>query len=225
MKQENKSNSFGRKRKRTVKRKSNNNSQPYNPYRVFVGQLPYKLSKEELSEHFTQHSAEPRAIRMLTDKNTNKFRGIAFLEFSNDETASKALKLHHSLLKGRVINVERTVQGKGDRNGRKEVLSEMRKNQDLRERSEIGLMIKKKITEANVGEFDFDEKSRFALKSFPLDIATKIVEDFFAEDILKMDNKDAFLMGIVKSARARLKGESTEDKSSAVKIPKHKRFE
>jgi hypothetical protein len=49
-------------------------------------------------------------------------RGIAFLEFPNATLLQQALKLHHTDLDGRIINVELTVGGGGSGIARKEKL-------------------------------------------------------------------------------------------------------
>jgi nucleolar protein 6 len=49
-------------------------------------------------------------------------RGIAFLEFPNATLLQQALKLHHTDLDGRIINVELTVGGGGSGTARKEKL-------------------------------------------------------------------------------------------------------
>ncbi|KIK10411.1 hypothetical protein PISMIDRAFT_629560 [Pisolithus microcarpus 441] len=49
----------------------------------------------------------------LTPKLTTKSKGCAFLEFQNKHALQRALKLHHSELEGRKINVELTAGGGG----------------------------------------------------------------------------------------------------------------
>lgn len=51
-------------------------------------------------------------------------RGIAFVEFTNSTLLQQALKLHHTDLDGRRINVELTVGGGGSGSARKEKLDE-----------------------------------------------------------------------------------------------------
>mmetsp|Transcript_105973 Transcript_105973/g.167292 ORF Transcript_105973/g.167292 Transcript_105973/m.167292 type:complete len:316 (+) Transcript_105973:52-999(+) len=76
---------------------------------VFVGQLPFKVDAKMLEEHFLKVGIEEVAsVRMLTDKTTNKSRGMAFVQFSSEEDVLAALQLHQSELCGRWINVERS---------------------------------------------------------------------------------------------------------------------
>lgn len=61
----------------------------------------------------------PPSIRLLTPKPSpaggkpNKSKGCAFLEFTHRNALQQALKLHQSMLDGRMINVELTAGGGG----------------------------------------------------------------------------------------------------------------
>ena len=95
---------------------------------LFVGNLPYDITEQQLREHFK--NLEPSRFRIRQDK------GIAFLEFDNDSREiqskmEKALAMHHTTLKHRKINVELTVGGGGNSENRKNKLKE--KNEKLME--------------------------------------------------------------------------------------------
>lgn len=95
---------------------------------LFVGNLPYDIKQEELAAHFK--NATPDRIRLRKEK------GIAFVEFDNDnkEIQKKmdlALRLHHSIIRKRKINVELTVGGGGNSENRTQKLKE--KNEKLLE--------------------------------------------------------------------------------------------
>lgn len=68
------------------------------------------------------------AVRLLTTKPTpkapSKSRGIAFLELPTSAELQACLKLHHSSLNGRIINVELTAGGGGKSGARKEKIRE-----------------------------------------------------------------------------------------------------
>lgn len=88
---------------------------------LFVGNLPYDIKELELSEHFK--AALPDRVRPRREK------GIAFLEFDHDtedvqKKMERALRLHHSTLRKRKINVELTVGGGGNSETRKTKLKE-----------------------------------------------------------------------------------------------------
>jgi RNA recognition motif-containing protein len=90
------------------------------PYILFIGQLSYDTTKEELFKHIQTQLVEEHKvtdqnvqIRMLQDIKTKKSRGMAFVEVKSDdpEFMYSCLKLHRTFLKGRRINVERSAGG------------------------------------------------------------------------------------------------------------------
>jgi hypothetical protein len=92
-----------------------------NPYIVFFGQLSFDTTKESLFQHIRdemhkEHKITPETvhIRLLTDAKTKKSRGMAFVELSDPETMYSCLKLHHTMLDGRRMNVERSAGGVSD---------------------------------------------------------------------------------------------------------------
>ncbi|KAI7904982.1 uncharacterized protein BX663DRAFT_501264, partial [Cokeromyces recurvatus] len=102
-----------------------------NRYIIFIGNLPYTTTKEELEIHF-KSAGEIKSIRLMTDKITKKPKGFAFMEFENAKDLNKALAFHHTLFKKRQINVELTAGGGGNKSDvRKEKLK--KKNERLAE--------------------------------------------------------------------------------------------
>jgi nucleolar protein 6 len=99
---------------------------------LFVGQLPFKCTEELIRKHFEE--AGDIQVRMLTDKKTNKFRGLAFIEVKDNKALGAALSRHHTLLHGRRINVELTAGGGGTKSTkRKEKIETMRKKQSVKQ--------------------------------------------------------------------------------------------
>ncbi|KAG2208429.1 hypothetical protein INT46_009630 [Mucor plumbeus] len=91
-------------------------------YIVFVGNLPYTTTKEDLEKHF-ESAGGIKSVRLLTDKATGKPKGFAFMEFENSKDLNKALAFHHTFFKKRQINVELTAGGGGNKSdARKEKL-------------------------------------------------------------------------------------------------------
>ena len=75
------------------------------------GNLPFTATKEEIQAHFAK--VEPIEIRLMTDKDTQKPKGFAFVEFDRFDRMETCLKKYqHSVFpdgkKGRKINVELT---------------------------------------------------------------------------------------------------------------------
>lgn len=66
-----------------------------------------------------------------TSRPTAKSKGFAFLEFNNKVGLQQALKLHHSDLEGRKINVELTAGGGGK--SEKRIAKVKERNKELHE--------------------------------------------------------------------------------------------
>jgi len=85
---------------------------------------------------FRQALGETPSVRLLTNKPKPgstmgpTSRGIAFVEFTNSTLLQQALKLHHTDLDGRRINVELTVGGGGSGSARKEKIDERKGRMD-----------------------------------------------------------------------------------------------
>jgi len=114
-------------------------------YIVFVGNMSYDVTAEDLAKHMGDTCGEIPKVRLLTKKgdpsaldklsNSKKksiakgkaqdpsapvSKGCAFVEFSNAASLQKALRFHHTMFRGRQINVELTAGGGGKSDRRKE---------------------------------------------------------------------------------------------------------
>ena len=87
-------------------------------YIVFVGNMPFTAKPSDVREHFASIPGL-QSLRMLTKK-SGESKGCAFLEFDTSDAVRKILKLHHSKMEGRRINVELTVGGGGNNDDRKQ---------------------------------------------------------------------------------------------------------
>lgn len=73
--------------------------------KLFVGNLEYTVTSDELREAFSQAGTVADAV-VITDKMSGRSRGFGFVEMSSEEEAKAAVeKLNGSDLKGRKINV------------------------------------------------------------------------------------------------------------------------
>lgn len=73
--------------------------------KLFVGNLDYTVTSDELRQHFAQSGTVNDAV-VITDKMTGRSRGFGFVEMSSEDEAKAAIeKLNQSDLKGRKINV------------------------------------------------------------------------------------------------------------------------
>ena len=172
---------------------------------LFVGQLPFHATIDHIKEHFSKHGVADAKVRLLTDKKTKKPRGIAFVEVDNSRQLVNALRVHHTRLLGRMINVERTCGGGGNNDKRKEKLSNLRKMQGKKVLKEVSLRIEEVLSlnpGTEVSVHDFDERVVEALGSFPRDIMENIVTEFVnSVNLQNITNKSAWIMGMVKRYR------------------------
>ena len=72
---------------------------------IFVGNLSYQTTQEELHAIFAQYGNVER-VNIVTDRDTGQPRGFAFIEMSDAREAETAIaQLNGSELRGRALNV------------------------------------------------------------------------------------------------------------------------
>lgn len=59
--------------------------------KLYVGNLPFNATEEQLQEWFGQLGISPSAISLIRDRFTGQSRGFAFIEIGNDEDADRAI--------------------------------------------------------------------------------------------------------------------------------------
>ena len=59
--------------------------------KLYVGNLPFSASEEQLQEWLGQLSISASAISLIRDRFTGQSRGFAFIEISSDEDADRAI--------------------------------------------------------------------------------------------------------------------------------------
>ena len=80
-----------------------------NPNKLFVGNLPWSTTQDQLQELFAQYG-EIVDIHLVTDRMSGRSRGIAFVEFATKEEAQAAIDAANGMeLEGRalLVNVAR----------------------------------------------------------------------------------------------------------------------
>lgn len=85
--------------------------------KLYVGNLPYSVTSDELQALFSQHG-EVESVNVITDRETGRARGFAFVEMQNAQAAIDAL--NGKELGGRALNVNiaRDRQDRGGGRGR-----------------------------------------------------------------------------------------------------------
>lgn len=74
-------------------------------YVLFIDNLPFDITKEQLMDHFRK-TGGVKSVRIPKEKGSGKGRGFAYMEFKDRISHGIALRLHHTTLCGRRINVE-----------------------------------------------------------------------------------------------------------------------
>ncbi|XP_053991039.1 uncharacterized protein LOC128883075 isoform X2 [Hylaeus volcanicus] len=97
-------------------------------YILFVGNLPYGITKKQLATFFK--GLDVISLRLLDSKIDKKPHGCAFVELKTSKDFTAGLKYHRQMLDGRCIRVERTVGGGGKGKSRQQKLKQV--NRKLR---------------------------------------------------------------------------------------------
>ena len=72
---------------------------------IYVGNLSFTTTEDELRQAFSQHGAVSE-VKIVTDRETGRPRGFAFVEMSNNNEAANAIKeLNFREIGGRAITV------------------------------------------------------------------------------------------------------------------------
>jgi len=75
------------------------------PTRLFVGNLPFTATENDLQDHFAQAGAVI-AVNIMQDRATGRSRGFGFVEMSSQEDATKAISMFHQKdFQGRPLTV------------------------------------------------------------------------------------------------------------------------
>ena len=76
-----------------------------NQNRLFVGNLSYQTTENDLQDYFSQ-AGVVTSVNLMMYKVTGKSRGFAFIEFATPEEASKAVEqFHNQEFQGRTLTV------------------------------------------------------------------------------------------------------------------------
>lgn len=100
-------------------------------YVLFVGNLPFNVTPEEIKKHFLTKVSEIVDIRLPKTKE-NAPRGFAYVELGNHTDYEKAISLNNSFVNGRRINVQYSGSNK------KETVAKNQKLQALQKAGKLG---------------------------------------------------------------------------------------
>ena len=74
--------------------------------KLYVGNLAFSATQADVEEIFSAYG-ELDEVRLITDRDTGRSRGFAFVTFATQQAAESALEMHGKLMKGRslVVNI------------------------------------------------------------------------------------------------------------------------
>ncbi|MEM9273317.1 MAG: RNA-binding protein [Cyanobacteria bacterium P01_F01_bin.143] len=84
---------------------------------IYVGNIPYKVTEEDLSSVFADYGTVKR-VYLPTDRETGRMRGFGFVEMANEEEEDKAIEtLNGAEWLGRELRVNKARPRENDRGG------------------------------------------------------------------------------------------------------------
>jgi RNA recognition motif-containing protein len=85
--------------------------------KLYVGNLSYDVTEDELSQLFAQ-CGQVTGVRIIKDKDTGRSKGFAFVEMADDDEASQAVsRMKGHDLKGRPLMVDEAKERTGGGGG------------------------------------------------------------------------------------------------------------
>jgi RNA recognition motif-containing protein len=82
---------------------------------IYVGNLSYDMTTEELREAFEQHG-EVESAKIITDRDTGRSKGFGFVQMPNHSEAEAAVaELNGAMLRGRTARVNEARPRSNDR--------------------------------------------------------------------------------------------------------------
>jgi cold-inducible RNA-binding protein len=83
------------------------------PSKLYVGNLAYSVTQEDLEEFFSQAGTVVSAV-VVSDKMSGQSRGFGFVEMADEESAMRAIEtLNDADLKGRRLKIDQAREGGG----------------------------------------------------------------------------------------------------------------
>lgn len=86
------------------------------PKRIYVGNLPYTATEEEVRNLFSEHG-EVTNVAMINDRETGRFRGFCFVEMGDADADAAIEALNGQDMGGRPLKVNEA-RPREDRGGR-----------------------------------------------------------------------------------------------------------
>lgn len=86
--------------------------------RLYVGNLPKELDRDELAALFTAEVGELTSTKVVTDRKTGKCRGFGFVTVETEEQADQVIaKLNGHVFKDNALKIEKALPKNKETNG------------------------------------------------------------------------------------------------------------
>ena len=82
--------------------------------KIYVGNLPWRMTSADLEELFAQHG-EVRSANVVMDRETGRSRGFGFVEMGDDGARSAIEELNETEVQSRRIRVSQARERSRDR--------------------------------------------------------------------------------------------------------------
>jgi len=177
------------------------------PNVVFVGQLPYSAGVDDILAHFVKGCPDIPAgdikVRILTNRETGKSKGMAFVELANAEQQHQALTLHRSYFgngegqRRRQVNVEKSAGG--GRGLKRKRIDEARKGQDNYMQGTVERIIDDYCKKGSVNRevLEGDKHLMAMLKRCDAATVDTALDEFSERDVAELTNPAAYLTAVV----------------------------
>ena len=81
--------------------------------KIYVGNLSYNATEVQVKELFEEYGAV-QSIAWITDRDTGRFRGFAFVEMEESSANAAIKSLNNQLIDGRELRVNEAKPKEGD---------------------------------------------------------------------------------------------------------------
>jgi len=182
-----------------------------NPYILFVGQIPFHTTAQELLTHFQKYmgkqviTTEAMKIRIpkdekvkdsTKDQDKDKSKGFAFCEFQDPELMYECLKMHQTPLNGRRINVIRAAGG--GKAARTETHKQRKLEQDEYISTNVDKIIKEYLDQGKLKEGELDSGAILICKRRSAATVEAALSQYIEQRAEKeLDNPSAFFMNVM----------------------------
>mmetsp|Transcript_24868 Transcript_24868/g.37074 ORF Transcript_24868/g.37074 Transcript_24868/m.37074 type:complete len:471 (-) Transcript_24868:685-2097(-) len=174
------------------------------PCIVFIGQLSYTTTKDQIFQHFQNElgsdvvTPDTLSIRLLTDPTkNNKSRGMAFIETTDPELMYNCLKLHHTHLDGRRINVERSAGGNKGSEARQNKLKRYRTEQEEYLSETVNKILEDYKAQGDLNESELDDGVIALCKRHSPHVVSAALSEYVEARGGHMENPSAYLTHII----------------------------